>query len=133
VPRIISAALRALGVPDGAISVIPDEQEAIEAALRMGQAGDLLLVFSDALVRSWKQITKFKPEGAPVPQPAAAGAGDSAGRADEGFEPATRVSPAFAAPGAAKPGEGAEPAPTLDLGSLIRDERGVRVAPEADD
>ena len=41
--------------------VIPDEQEAIDAALNMGQPGDLLLIFADALVRSWKQITKFKP------------------------------------------------------------------------
>ena len=43
-----------------AISIIPDEQEAIEAALRMGEPGDLLLIFADALARSWKQITKFK-------------------------------------------------------------------------
>jgi cyanophycin synthetase len=46
-----------------AISIIPDEQEAIDAALRMGQPGDLLVVFADALVRSWKQIIRFKPEG----------------------------------------------------------------------
>jgi cyanophycin synthetase len=57
--------------------VIPDEQEAIEAGLAMSQAGDLLLVFADALVRSWKQVIKFKPNGvqdtrvvekAPAPQ-----------------------------------------------------------------
>ncbi len=48
------------GVPESAISIIPDEQQAIDAALRMGEAGDLLLIFADALVRSWKQITKFK-------------------------------------------------------------------------
>ena len=30
----------------------------------MGERGDLLLIFADALVRSWKQITKFKPSGA---------------------------------------------------------------------
>ncbi len=52
----MAAALLAAGVPQSAISVIPDEQAAIDAALRMGQPGDLLLVFSDALVRSWKQI-----------------------------------------------------------------------------
>ena len=43
-----AAALRAAGVPEGAISIIPDEQEAVDAALRMGEAGDLLLVFADA-------------------------------------------------------------------------------------
>jgi cyanophycin synthetase len=133
VPRIISAALRALGVPDGAISVIPDEQEAIDAALRMGQAGDLLLVFSDALVRSWKQITKFKPAGAPAPRPPAAEAGESAGGAEEGFEPSPQPSAASAGVGARGAGEGPVPYEPLNLGSLIRDERGIRVAPEADD
>ena len=63
VPRIIAKALQAAGVPDAAISVIADEQEALDAALRMGQPGDLLLVFADALTRSWKQIIRFKPEG----------------------------------------------------------------------
>src|SRR5208282_2037 len=63
VPRIQAQALRAAGVPESAISMIPDEQEAIEAALRMGEAGDLVLIFADALVRSWKQITKFKSAG----------------------------------------------------------------------
>ncbi|HVI60370.1 MAG TPA: cyanophycin synthetase [Luteimonas sp.] len=63
VPRIIAGALQGLGVPEGAISIIPDEQQAVDAALRMGRAGDLVLVFADALTRSWKQITKFKPDG----------------------------------------------------------------------
>jgi cyanophycin synthetase len=63
VPRIQSRALKAKGVPDSAISIIPDEQQAIDAALRMGQPGDLMLIFADALVRSWKQIIKFRPEG----------------------------------------------------------------------
>ena len=64
VPRIQARALKDKGVPDSAISIIPDEQQAIDAALRMGQPGDLLLIFADALVRSWKQIIKFRPEGA---------------------------------------------------------------------
>ena len=63
VPRIIAKALQAAGVADDAISTIPDEQEAVDAALRMGQPGDLVLVFADALTRSWKQIIRFKPEG----------------------------------------------------------------------
>ncbi|HPO25442.1 MAG TPA: cyanophycin synthetase, partial [Arenimonas sp.] len=64
VPRIQARALKDKGVPDSAISIIPDEQEAIDAALRMGQPGDLMLIFADALVRSWKQIIKFRTEGA---------------------------------------------------------------------
>ena len=66
-PRIQAKALVAAGVDAGAISIIPDEQEAVDAALNMGEAGDLLLVFADALVRSWKQVIKFRPEGAPPP------------------------------------------------------------------
>src|SRR6185503_12762524 len=65
VPQIIAKALLAEGVAKEAIRIIPDEQEAIDAALKMGQAGDLLLIFADALTRSWKQITKFRPAGAP--------------------------------------------------------------------
>jgi len=133
VPRLMAATLRAAGVPDGAISVIPDEQQAIDAALHMGQPGDLLLVFSDALVRSWKQITKFKPEGAPSPQPSPAVAGEGAGTAGEGFGTSPQPSPAFAGEGAGGGGDAPEHVQSLNLGSLIRDERGVRVAPETDD
>jgi cyanophycin synthetase len=63
VPRIIAEALRALGIAEGALSIIPDEQQAVDAALHMGQAGDLVLVFADALTRTWKQIIKFQPDG----------------------------------------------------------------------
>jgi len=115
VPRIQAAALRAAGVPEAAISVIPDEQEAINAALEMGQPGDLLLVFADALVRSWKQITKFKPAGS---APAAA--------------PAPSFMRAAESNGSGAP-EAAAPPVTFSLEGLIRDERGVRFAPEAED
>ena len=63
VPRIIAKGLLAAGVAENAMSIIPDEQEAIDAALRMGQPGDLILIFADALTRSWKQIIKFQPQG----------------------------------------------------------------------
>jgi cyanophycin synthetase len=65
VPLLIAATLREHGVSDDQISIIPDEQEAIDAGLRMARAGDVLLVFADTLVRSWKQVIKFKPEGMP--------------------------------------------------------------------
>jgi cyanophycin synthetase len=125
VPRIQSAALRAAGVPDAAISIIPDEQEAIAAALDMGQPGDLVLIFADALARSWKQITKFKPAGsAPEPHAAAAMA-------------APRIETSFAAAAAAvnegTKGNGEARAPAFALEGLIRDERGVRLAPETED
>jgi cyanophycin synthetase len=120
VPRLQAAALRATGVPAEAISVIPDEQEAIDAALRMGQPGDLLLIFADALVRSWKQITKFKPDGAADAEPSAV----VAAIADEG----SLAAPAAQAAAIAPIGE-----PALNLEGLIRDERGIRVAPETED
>jgi cyanophycin synthetase len=134
VPRIIAAALRAAGVAQEAIAVIPDEQEAIDAALRLGQPGDLLLVFSDELVRSWKQITKFKPAGTTT---AATGTGGS--DSDDGvaapppaFAPAIsaglRSGATSAAPAAVPPEPG-----FLGIEGLIRDERGVRIAPETED
>jgi cyanophycin synthetase len=110
VPKIMAAALLAEGIAQDAVSVIPDEQEAIDAALKMAQQGDLLLVFADALARSWKQITKFRPAGAP----------DAPVRA-------TATPPAMLAVAPA------EPPPFASLEGLLRDERGIRVAPEVDD
>jgi hypothetical protein len=73
------------------------------------------------LVRSWKQITKFKPSAATAPQSAktspaeAKGNGNSAGSH-------------LAAPPAVELA-----IPDFNLEGLIRDERGVRMAPESDD
>jgi cyanophycin synthetase len=118
VPRIQADALRAAGVPQNAISIIPDEQAAIEAALRMGVAGDLLLIFADALARSWKQITKFKSH--PVSSAPVAAS-----------PPVMQAAPLSARHelGRAPP----ESAANFSLEGLIRDERGVRVAPANDD
>jgi cyanophycin synthetase len=121
VPNMIAAVLREQGVADSAITIIPDEQQAIAAALRMGQLGDLVLVFADALTRSWKQVIKFKPEGlvaaAVAPVQAAAAKGEAA---------------------AADGSEGAAAAPLSDDGALhaagfVRDERGLRYVGEAAD
>ncbi len=110
VPRILSRALLAAGVPEQNISVIPDEQQAIDAALKMGDTGDLLLIFGDALVRSWKQIIKFRPEGTPTPR-------------EERAPTAVQLpaEPAF------------DEASFAALGELVRDERGVRFSRESDD
>jgi cyanophycin synthetase len=116
VPKIQAQALHEAGVPQNAISIIPDEQEAIEAALRMGESGDLLLIFADALVRSWKQITKFKPEGAVTAKPAA--------RSPRPPTPEAKSEDKFEALAAAA---------DFNMEGLIRDERGVRLAPESDD
>ena len=108
VPRIIAKALIAKGVAEKAISIIPDEQDAIDAALHMGKQGDLVLVFADALTRSWKQIIKFRPEGAPTP-----------------------VAPHAPEPAAVE--TAIEERAVAEMDGLIRDERGIRFARETED
>ncbi|HEY0199244.1 MAG TPA: cyanophycin synthetase [Rhodanobacter sp.] len=112
VPGILSRALQSAGVPETAILIIPEEQKAIDAALHMGRSGDLLLVFADALVRSWKQIIKFRPEGSPEPRV-------ESGASSAPVAPV--VEPAF------------DEASFADLGDVVRDERGVRFSRESDD
>jgi cyanophycin synthetase len=108
IPGLLRRGLLDAGVRAEAIRTIPDETEAVDAALRMARPGDLLLVFADALTRSWKQIVHFHPERA-------------AERAD-GPSAALRIDlpPAPALP-------------TEDGHALIRDERGVRLARETED
>ena len=111
VPRIQARALEAKGVPKDAISIIPDEQEAIDAALRMGRNGDLLLIFADALVRSWKQVIKFRPEGAPTPVPVIS-------------RPVMPMPESAAA---------VEETAFASMEGLVRDERGIHLSREQDD
>jgi len=108
VPRIIARALQDKGVPASAITTIPDEQEAIAAALKMGRPGDLLLVFADALARSWKQITKFHAEGTPAP-------------AVKRVEPVAAIETVV------------EERAVVEMDGLIRDERGIRFARDTED
>jgi cyanophycin synthetase len=111
VPLILSRRLKEKGVADGAISIIPDEQEAIDAALKMGRPGDLLLIFADALTRSWKQVIKFRPEGMPEARPAPSA---PAALASLGAPPAEEI--AFA-----------------KLEGVVRDERGIHLSRETED
>ena len=115
VPNMIAKVLREKGVADNAISVIPDEQEAIDAALRMGRQGDLLLIFGDALTRSWKQVIKFRPEGAKeenvgamASAPVMSDANDSEESSDSGDA-------------------------ALEAAGFVKDERGVRFVKEGED
>ncbi len=104
IPRMLRSALLEAGVPSQAIDVVPDEQRAVETALRLARPGDLLLVFADALARTWQQVTRFVPEG-------------------EAARPAVNaVVPAEVDAGAQA---------VLDEGRmLVRDRRGVRLARE---
>jgi cyanophycin synthetase len=106
----------------------------------MGEAGDLLLVFADALVRSWKQITKFRPASA-ASSASPSSPGEVTHKAGEGTpfsHPSPQPAPAAAGDGGRPPGEGSSPstaaaAPPMSLEGLIRDERGIRYAPETED
>ena len=109
VPAMLAQALRDQGVPEQAIHVISSEVEAVDAALRLAEQDDLLLIFADQLQRTWKQITHFRVD-TPLP---------SSG-ADE--VEAERVE---------LPELGQD---DVDIeGRLMRDERGVYLAPQLDD
>ena len=60
------------GIPEDRISVIPNEEDAVAAALEMAKPGDLVIIFGDNSSRCWKQIIYFnapehqKQEQAPV-------------------------------------------------------------------
>ncbi|MDP5218433.1 cyanophycin synthetase [Ruegeria sp. 2205SS24-7] len=106
VPQMIKAELMRKGVPESAISVIPDEVEAVNAGLEMAASGDLLVIFGDDSARCWKQIIYHN-------------AGDE--------ETEVEV-------------QSPRPAAVTDFEemfdsdqSLIRDERGVRLAREIDE
>ncbi len=107
VPEILARALLAGGVAKEAIECISDEQAAVDAGLHRAKPGDLVVLFADALRRTWDQILDFKPD-------------------------ATALSPESSAPLVATLPD----LPDLDIGEgqeLIRDERGVRLAREIDD
>jgi cyanophycin synthetase len=62
VPNLLREALLAGGVPADQILVIPEETAAVDAALREADPGDLLLIFGDAITRTWKQVIQFRPD-----------------------------------------------------------------------
>ena len=104
VPRMLREQLLEAGVDADRIEVIPDEMQAVNAALSMAHEGDLVVIFGDDIVRCWKQVAGHKVDGEEVPD-------EKPGKPVQGF---------------------VEPDPeafTLEPGAeLIRDERGVRIA-----
>jgi cyanophycin synthetase len=105
VPCMLRETLLANGVPADRAQMIPDEQEAIDAALRMGRPGDVVLIFVDAIARGWKQVTKFQPEAGMAPE--------------KPRQAYVELPPA--------------PEPVMVDVELVRDERGVRIARDLDD
>ncbi len=133
VPRMLVAELEARGIPAERISMIVDEQQAIERALVMAQPDDLVLIFADALARGWKQIVNFRPEldMSVIPAPRAARAVPRAEVQENA--PADDLEPAAPAP---VPLVVSKPANWTSFGDesvFLRDERGVILAPEASD
>jgi cyanophycin synthetase len=107
VPQLLREALMASGVSSEQILVIPDEQAAVDTALREAETGDLLLIFADAITRTWKQVIQFRPDAAP-----------------RLTEPRTRISRPEPAVVAASNGQ------EDHHREFVRDSRGVRIARE---
>ncbi|WP_170382466.1 cyanophycin synthetase [Ruegeria atlantica] len=71
VPQMMRQALIDNGVDDAGITIIPDEVEAVTAALEQAAPGDLLVIFGDDTTRCWKQIIYFNSDSeAPVTEAA---------------------------------------------------------------
>jgi cyanophycin synthetase len=106
IPKMLREGLLKHDVPEDAITIIPDEKEAVDHVLNMAEEGDLVMIFGDDSVRCWKQIIYFRNED--MPEPTASRVKDE----EEvlGLEDLV--------------GEGA---------TLIRDDRGVRLARESDE
>jgi cyanophycin synthetase len=107
IPEMIAAALRDSGVDSDKIDIIPDEQQATQTALEAAGTGDLVLLLADKIKRSWKQVVHFNAGDRPQP--------------DVGQKP-TPI-----------PAENLAEFQLDDSLELIRDERGVRLAREAED
>ena len=131
VPTMLGDALRAAGIEDDRITMIADESQAVDAALKMGRHGDLLLVFADNLARGWKQIVNFNAgeHESVVPAPRAARAVPREAVKEEA--PADDVVPART-PAAHNPMPIAWSSRVDEL-VLLRDTRGVIPARESSD
>jgi cyanophycin synthetase len=107
VPRMLRDSLLANGVQPEQIDLMAEEPAAVSHLLAMARPGDLLLIFADQVSRTWKQVINFRSEGAPV---------------------AERPRPHLVVPPPAMP----EPQ-LSEYATLVRDERGVRLAREDED
>ena len=103
IPEMIRNQLIAQGVDKSAVEVIADEKDSVAHALSFCDAGDLLVVFGDDITRCWKQIIHFKTDGS----------GREVESKNEGSNEDSEVIEHFE---------------LADGQSLIRDERGVRIA-----
>ena len=69
-PKLMRAALIAEGVAPDAITIVEEEEEALDAALSRAQPDDLVLFFCEGITRCWKRIVYFTPKfTTPGPEP----------------------------------------------------------------
>jgi cyanophycin synthetase len=106
IPDMLRAGLMHHGVDEGAITMIADEVSAIDSALEMAQDGDLLVIFGDNSARCWKQVVHFRSD-------------------EEGDSPVKLAEPQSKSPLVGDFETEGE--------TLIRDERGVRLARATDE
>jgi len=126
VPKLMKAALLAEGVKEEAISVIPQEEIAVAAALEIAEAGDLLLIFGDDVSRCWKQIIYFNRPPEDRVEPAEELSAPSAITEESVSDPLAAAKPVPDAPEI--------PEPAMEGGwRLVREERGVRLASEPEE
>jgi len=59
VPMLLKNTLITAGVDEDKIELIPNEEEAVEGALKGCAQGDLLIILGDNITRCWKQIVHF--------------------------------------------------------------------------
>ncbi|MEM9600467.1 MAG: Mur ligase family protein, partial [Pseudomonadota bacterium] len=145
VPLMMKAALMEHGVAESDITVIPSEEEAVDAALKMAGPGDLLVIFGDDSTRCWKQIIYFnRPdmgdlENGPAQNITQSNSVGTYGTIDESKD---RETPENSAPDQTeeiadedKDGDDADEFTSINLEGLklVRDKRGVRLADEPEE
>jgi cyanophycin synthetase len=149
IPRMMAEALVDAGVPRERVEIVVREVDAIERALALAAKGDLVVICADALERGWKQIEEF---GGPRPSARAAAddrpsVGDGravphdVGPADDPAPPSRLAdAPVTLPPDRDPPGrgrsagrDGAARGDDLAREGMVRDARGVMLAPDVDD
>ncbi|MDP2312599.1 MAG: cyanophycin synthetase [Pseudomonadota bacterium] len=142
VPRMLAAELLAAGVAADRVEILADEVAAVDRGLQLARPGDVLLVFGDAISRTWKQIIYFggrKPTETATAPSGFGGVGYTGGSYTTGPDvdpaPAAAAKARDAHPTAADERaehggvvlEVAAPNPTA-APMFVRDARGVRLA-----
>jgi cyanophycin synthetase len=155
VPRLLEEELLAAGIGPERIRIVPEEADAVEAALQEANEGDLVLIFGDDISRTWKQITGAGADdvaatdaagvvadgdgaaptapSAPLPaEPLEAARADAEPKREDGEPPVAQSGPEPVVPAMDWPIDW-DVELDLEERKLVSDERGVRIAREPED